>query len=68
MLSGAGPLRLILGIALIFLGGVWILQGLDVLGQDGGMNGQGIWTVIGALVALAGIFAVFTWLQTRRRI
>lgn len=36
-------------------GGLWFLQGLDVLGQDGGMNGNGNFTVIGGVVLVLGI-------------
>lgn len=68
MLAGGGVVRLILGAVLMLVGVVWVLQGLDVLGQDGGMNGQTIWVVIGALVAAAGGYVVYSWLQTRRRI
>ncbi len=68
MLGGGGVLRLVLGAVLVLLGGLWVLQGLDVLGGDGGMNGQAIWAVIGALVAVAGAYVVYTSLQTRRRI
>jgi hypothetical protein len=51
-------IRVLLAIALLLVGGVWILQGLDVLGGSG-MSGQIVWTVIGAiLVAVAiGILA-----------
>ena len=40
-------------IALLVVGGVWMLQGIDVLGGSG-MSGHFEWTVIGAvLVAVA---------------
>lgn len=68
MLGGGGAVRLVVGIVLILLGGLWVLQGLDLLGQDGGMNGEVVWVVIGALVLLGGAYVVYTALQTRRRI
>jgi len=68
MLGGGGVLRLVIGAVLVLLGVLWVLQGLDVIGGDGGMNGQVIWAVIGALVAAAGAYMVYTSLQTRRRI
>lgn len=68
MLAGGGVIRLAVGAVLTLLGVLWVLQGLDVLGGDGGMNGQVIWVVIGALVAAAGAYMVYTSLQTRRRI
>lgn len=55
MLLGRPAARIALGVILVLLGGLWILQGLDVLGQDGGMNGQGEWTVIGAVALVAGL-------------
>jgi hypothetical protein len=46
-------IRIVLAVGLLVVGGVWILQGLDVLGGYG-MSGHLEWTVIGAiLVALA---------------
>lgn len=68
MLGFGGVIRLGLGVLLILLGGLWVLQGLDVLGGDGGMNGETIWVVIGALVLLAGAYVAYTGMQTRRRL
>ena len=67
MFGGGGAIRLVVGIVLVLLGGLWVLQGLDVLGQDGGMNGDVLWVVIGALVLLAGGFVAYTARETRRR-
>ncbi len=47
--------RLVLGILLALVGILWILQGADLLGGNGGMNGKGIWIVIGAIVLIAGL-------------
>lgn len=47
--------RLIVGIVLALLGILWILQGADLLGGSGGMTGQSIWIVIGAIVLIAGL-------------
>jgi hypothetical protein len=46
---------LVLGVLLGIAGIVWILQGLNLLGQSGGMNGQHIWAVIGLICLLAGL-------------
>ena len=46
---------LVIGVVLAIVGVVWILQGLNLLGQSGGMNGQHIWAVIGAICLLAGL-------------
>jgi hypothetical protein len=48
-------IRAIGGTILAIVGIVWILQGADLLGGDGGMNGQGIWIVIGAVVLIGGL-------------
>ena len=49
---------LILGILLVLSGAVWTLQGLDLLGGSGGMNGQRIWAVIGPVTAVVGLLLV----------
>lgn len=42
-----------LAVLLLVVGGVWVLQGLDVLGGSG-MSGHIVWSVIGAvLIAFA---------------
>lgn len=46
---------LVLGVLLAIAGIVWTLQGLNLLGQSGGMNGQKIWAVIGPIAVLAGL-------------
>lgn len=46
---------LIIGALLAISGVVWTLQGLDLLGQDGGMNGNRIWAVIGPITAIVGV-------------
>jgi hypothetical protein len=46
---------LVLGVLLAIAGVVFILQGLNLLGQSGGMNGQHVWAVIGLVCALAGL-------------
>ncbi|WP_019928499.1 hypothetical protein [Nocardia sp. BMG111209] len=46
---------LVIGIVLVLMGGLWTLQGLNLLGQSGGMNGQAIWAVIGLIVVVVGL-------------
>lgn len=48
---------LILGILFILVGGVWVLQGTNVLTQ-GAMAGHMRWTGIGAVLGAAGIVLV----------
>lgn len=46
---------LVLSVLMVLAGVTWTLQGLDLLGQSGGMNGRGVWAVIGPITALAGV-------------
>jgi hypothetical protein len=48
---------IIAGVLLFLLGGVWVLQGTYVLTQ-GVMAGDMKWTVIGGILAVAGIALV----------
>ncbi len=52
------------GVVLILTGGVWFLQGINVL-PGSFMTGQIQWAFYGALVAIAGIVALV--LANRRR-
>ena len=51
----------IAGVLLILLGGVWILQGANVLAGSV-MSGQSQWLYIGIVVALAGAALIY-WLR-----
>jgi hypothetical protein len=53
------------GVVLILFGGVWFLQGIDVLGGSG-MSGEATWAVIGAIVVLLGIVGVVLGLRRSR--
>ncbi len=44
----------IIGVVLVLLGGLWFLQGMDVL-RGNVMSGQPQWVVIGGIVAVVGI-------------
>lgn len=55
------------GLLLFALGVLWILQGVDALGQDGGMNGEGSWTLIGSISVIAGI-GLIVWANRRSRL
>jgi hypothetical protein len=50
-------LTLIAGLLLLFLGGIWALQGVGLL-HGSVMTGQSIWLVIGAGAALLGLVLV----------
>jgi hypothetical protein len=54
----------IIGILLILSGGVWFLQGINVL-PGSFMTGQIEWAIYGALAVIAGI-AALAWANRRR--
>ncbi len=55
----------ILGILGLLIGGVWMLQGLDILGGSF-MSGQSRWLEIGAVCAVASL-ALLGWANWPRR-
>lgn len=61
---GRRVVRAIVGIVLALVGILWMLQGADLLGGSGGMNGQRIWIAIGAVVLIGGL-AVLAPLRRR---
>jgi len=56
----------LIGIAMICMGAVWILQGLNLAFRVGFMVGNVHWTIYGAILALVGI-AQLVWSNTRQR-
>jgi hypothetical protein len=61
-------MRIVLNIAgavLVFLSGVWVLQGVNVL-PGSFMSGQMRWAVRGGLAAIAGI-ALLVWVNRKRQ-
>jgi hypothetical protein len=55
-----------LGVLGMVLGGLWTLQGLDVL-TDSRMSGVQIWAVVGPVVAVAGLILVVVGERVRAR-
>ena len=55
----------LIGLAMVAMGTVWILQGLDLAFRVGFMVGQGRWVVFGAILAMVGIAQV-VWSNTRQ--
>lgn len=53
------------GVLLVLVGGLWTLQGLDVIGGSG-MSGQTLWAVIGPIVALAGVGLIVVGIRGRK--
>jgi hypothetical protein len=47
----------VVGAALCFIGLIWILQGLNLLGGSG-MSGHSIWAVIGLIIAATGVVLI----------
>ncbi len=54
----------VVGVLFILVGGLWFLQGINVLGGSV-MSGQGQWVVIGGIIAVVGIALLV--LGNRRR-
>jgi hypothetical protein len=55
----------LIGIAMILMGAVWILQGLNLAFRVGFMVGNFHWTICGAILALVGVAQVL-WSNTRQ--
>ena len=56
----------LIGIAMIFMGTVWMLQGLNLAFRVGFMVGNYHWTIYGALLVLVGV-AQLIWSNARMR-
>ena len=57
---------IVLGILAVGAGVLWTLQGLDLLGQTGGMNGRTEWAIIGPIVAVVGLLLLLVGMRKRR--
>lgn len=55
----------LIGIAMMLMGTVWILQGLNLAFRVGFMVGDYHWTIYGAILLLLGI-AQLVWSNTRQ--
>ncbi len=56
---------MIVGVVLVLLGGLWTLQGSNVLGGSV-MSGQSQWLYIGLIAVVAGLVALW-WFGLRER-
>jgi hypothetical protein len=45
----------LVGVLMIAMGGVWILQGLNIAFRKGFMVGDYHWTIYGAILAVVGV-------------
>ena len=55
-----------LGVLAVVLGGLWTLQGLDVIGGSV-MSGVSMWAVIGPIVAVVGLLLIVVGVRRRSR-
>jgi hypothetical protein len=58
--------RLVAGAVLVVFGVVFTLQGLDVLGGSS-MSGNGLWVVLGPIIAVIGAYLIVRTLRSRPR-
>jgi hypothetical protein len=52
------------GLVLLFVGGVWFLQGINIL-PGSFMTGQARWAIYGAVLVISGV-ALLIWTNRRR--
>jgi len=55
----------LVGVLMIAMGGVWILQGLNIAFRKGFMVGDYHWTIYGAILAVVGVCQLI-WSNTRQ--
>ena len=55
----------IIGVVLVLIGGLWTLQGLNLV-RGSFMTGSALWLVIGVVVVIAGLALLFR--RPRRRV
>ena len=55
----------VVGLLMIAMGGVWVLQGLNLAFRQGFMVGDRHWVVYGGILALVGVAQV-VWSNTRQ--
>ncbi len=56
----------LLGLLMVCMGGIWVLQGLNIAFLDSFMAGDITWAFWGILLALVGVGQII-WSNTRRR-
>jgi hypothetical protein len=57
----------LIGVAMILMGAVWMLQGLNLAFRVGFMVGNYHWTIYGAILAIVGVAQV-VWSNTRQKL
>ncbi len=63
-LTGWTPMAI--GVLAVVLGGLWTLQGLDVV-EDSAMSGVSAWAIIGPIVAVVGLILIVIGVRRRTR-
>ena len=66
LLWGVVSLSCLIGLLMIVMGGIWILQGLNIAFLNSFMADQRQWALYGAILALVGL-AQLIWSNTRKR-
>jgi hypothetical protein len=56
---------LVIGVIAVFVGAVWTLQGLNILGGSV-MSGRTIFAVIGPIIALVGLGLIVVGVRARK--
>jgi hypothetical protein len=56
----------LIGVLMVCMGGIWMLQGLNLAFRVGFMVGDKRWVVYGAILAVVGLAQV-VWSNTRQR-
>lgn len=59
------PIRLVISIALLLVGLLWIGQGIGLLGGNA-MSGQSVWALIGAVLVVAAAGVAWSARRTGR--
>jgi hypothetical protein len=65
MSRGPAWVSLVVGALIALIGLVWIGQGIGLIG-GGFMSGNGIWAVIGLVIAVIGVLLVIRALRVRQ--
>jgi hypothetical protein len=55
-----------LGVLAVAVGGLWTLQGLDIL-TDSRMSGKQTWAIVGPIVAVIGLILIVIGVTVRSR-
>jgi hypothetical protein len=57
--------RIVVGVVMVLLGGIWTLQGANILTGSALMSGQSQWLWIGVAVVVAGALLLWSTLRSR---